>query len=95
MNLDQSPPQKYTCEMFDSPLRWWVKSRGTSGSTYLVDLKTDEFPDGECQCKHFLMTVGPAQKRGEHKTCYHIELAKWAFAEWAINREYKADQNKE
>lgn len=92
-NLPQVPKQEFVVEHYNTPISFWVKSRSVGGSSYLVVLKTDEYPWGVCQCKHFVTTVGPAQKRGERRMCYHIERARAAFDQWAIDIFYARDKN--
>lgn len=82
--LSQVPPQREVVEHFDSPLRFMVKSR-TKDTSYLVDLGSDKYPLGECHCRYFITTVGPAQIRGQRKMCYHIDRAREAFCTWAID----------
>ena len=82
--LDQTPKQELVVEHFDAPLRFMVKSRSVGGATYLVDLGSEKYPHGECHCKHFVTTVGPAQLRGEARKCYHILRAEWALLKWII-----------
>jgi hypothetical protein len=77
---------------FDGPLRWQIASRSSSIS-YLVDLGGYK-EMGECQCPHFVKTVGPAIKRGENRSCYHIEMARRKFDRWAIHEYALRDKNK-
>ena len=90
--LSQVPPQESVVEHFDSPLRFHVKSRSRH-DPYTVDLGSSKYPWGECQCRHFITTVGPAQLRGERKTCYHIERARDAFTTWMIGVLKEQDKN--
>lgn len=83
--LNQIPPQKCMVEHFDSILRFMVRSRGTSGATYLVDLGDARYPNGSCTCRHFITTIGPAQLRGEDRCCWHMEMARWHFMKWALD----------
>jgi hypothetical protein len=91
--LSQVPRQEAPVEHFDSPIRFMVKSRSQTGHSYLVDLGSDKYPDGECHCRYFVTTVGPAQLRGEHKRCYHIERAREEFCNWAIQAFKDQDKN--
>jgi hypothetical protein len=95
MNLTQVPQQKLMVEHADSLLRFWVKSRSQSDVAHLVDLGSDDYPDGECTCKHFECVCGPSQKRGEHRVCQHIVRARDALTDWIIPILKQQDKNRD
>jgi len=92
-NLTQVPKQEAIVAHYDNPLRFMVQSRSASGKAYLVDLGDHKYPFGSCQCRWFITNCGPAQLRGERRTCYHIERARSEFADWAIEAFRKQDLN--
>lgn len=73
-------------EIFDGPLRWWVRSRSNPKERYLVQLDAYD-GNGTCQCRDFTTRFEKFLKRG-----YTAELT---FAEgwirelrpWQLNSE--------
>lgn len=76
----------------DGILRFHVPSRSVGGETHLVDLNTR---NPACSCRWWQTTVAPALRRGEKpkKYCYHHDVARRAFTDWAIQQFSNQENN--
>ena len=79
-----------------SGLQWMIPSRShhNRDGDYLVDLAAYGCR-GMCQCMNWVAQVGPAVKRGEFKTCYHVRIARERRANWSLRRDAALDPNRE
>lgn len=77
-------------------LQWQISSRShpNRDGGYLVDLAAYGCR-GTCQCMDWTTRVGPAVKRGEWKTCYHVRVAQERRANWSLRRDAALDPNRE
>lgn len=81
-------------EMYDYCLRWLVPSSSSANVSYLTDLGSYG-GRGECNCRHWVTTVGPKVKKGNNVQCKHLRIAREKFTEWAILKFAEKDPNRQ
>ena len=95
--LTQVPRQECIVEHrrdSNNPLEFTVKSRTRSETEYQVSLfDVNHGGNPSCTCRHYVTTVGPALRRGESRSCWHIDMAERAFLKWIIPIVAAQDKN--
>lgn len=74
--------------------RWEVPSRTVGAKPYVVSVVANG-KRGECQCKHWQVSVRKVVAAGGWDTCYHVERARAFARDWAIEQLFLADPHKE